>query len=540
MESVRVERVDHLGVIASVIKDLGLIAMINARLVPDAQAVLTPGEAVAGMILNGLGVATRPLSLTPQFGANQPLALLFREGLRADMFNRFTRGRILDEASAYGCDLLCQELALAVCAQEGLDLRFPHLDTTRFALSGDDVPDRDAHAIRLTHGDSKAHRPDLKQAGLALMVSQDGGGPLVSQSWEGHTSDTQSFQERAQAFRRALKTSPRPRYLRADATRSTEDNAANLQGFGCSTRLATPISVVSPVIEHALTGDPWPTCDETTRSQGVELCHDGMAQRGLVVYAHAALARAEATVNNATQRDDAPSEKQLFPLHAKRVSTPEAAQDARATVTKGWLYHQLESSTRIAHNRAAANGRPTPNTPLKDPQWQIQAHVRPAEEAIGHRKQRKACFVLGTTIDTIELSDTAILAAYKSQARVEGGFRLLKDPRFFVSSLFVKNPCRIQGLLMVMTLAWLVYSVAQRRLRQPLAHRQTTVPHHINHPTAAPTLRWVFQLLDGMHRVRVTIQGQLHALLEGRTDTQIKVLRLFGQGVCCLYQISTG
>jgi hypothetical protein len=57
MEPIRVERLDHLGVIASVIKDLGLIDMINARLMPDAQEVLTPGEAVAGMMLNGLGFA---------------------------------------------------------------------------------------------------------------------------------------------------------------------------------------------------------------------------------------------------------------------------------------------------------------------------------------------------------------------------------------------------------------------------------------------------------------------------------------------------
>ena len=57
MEQVRVERLDHLGVIASVIKDVGLIDMINRRLGPDAQERITPGEAVAGMILNGLGVA---------------------------------------------------------------------------------------------------------------------------------------------------------------------------------------------------------------------------------------------------------------------------------------------------------------------------------------------------------------------------------------------------------------------------------------------------------------------------------------------------
>jgi transposase len=63
---------------------------------------------------------------------------------------------------------------------------------------------------------------------------------------------------------------------------------------------------------------------------------------------------------------------------------------------------------------------------------------------------------------------------------------------------------------MVMTLALLVYSVAQRRLRQQLVHLHETVPNQINQPTVSPTLRWVFQLLDGIHRVRVTVQGQIH------------------------------
>ena len=124
MESLRVERLDHYGLIASVIKDLRLIEMIDARLVPDEQEVLTPGEAVAGMILNGLGFSNRPLSLTPQFFANTPLDLLFHAGIHADLFNRFKLGRTLDEVYAYGGDLLFSELALAVCAQEGIDQRF--------------------------------------------------------------------------------------------------------------------------------------------------------------------------------------------------------------------------------------------------------------------------------------------------------------------------------------------------------------------------------------------------------------------------------
>ena len=59
MEQVRVERLDHLGVIASVIKDLGLIAMIDTRLVPDAQEVITPGEAVAAERRHRVGARHR-------------------------------------------------------------------------------------------------------------------------------------------------------------------------------------------------------------------------------------------------------------------------------------------------------------------------------------------------------------------------------------------------------------------------------------------------------------------------------------------------
>src|SRR3954462_7017446 len=114
MESVSVERLDHLGIVASVIKDLGLIEMIDARLLVHDQEEITAGEAVAGMILNGLGFSDRPLTLTPQFFANKPVALLFREGVSAEHFNRFKLGRSLDKGFAYGCDTLFSEVALAV------------------------------------------------------------------------------------------------------------------------------------------------------------------------------------------------------------------------------------------------------------------------------------------------------------------------------------------------------------------------------------------------------------------------------------------
>jgi transposase len=538
MEALRVERLDHLGVIASVIKDLGLITMINARLVPDAQEVITPGEAIAGMILNGLGFANRPLALTPQVFAHKPLALLFREGICAEMFKRFKLGRTLDEAYAYGCDLLFQELALTVCAQEGIDLRFNHLDTTSFSLSGEYVPESEEQAITITHGYSRDHRPDLKQAVLELMVSQEGGVPFVSKSWDGNTSDIAVFQERAQALLAAFKNAPSPRYLIADSKLYHEDQASNLQQLGFITRMPNTLGAVAQVIAQALTWDTWHHLDDTTGYQCLELCHYGMAQRWLVVSSQAALERAEATVIKAKQREEEAIAKQLFHLQATRFTTPAVAHDALAALAKRWTYHQGASSHLIEHKRYASKGRPTPRTPLKAIEWPIQARVRPDQEAMESHKHVKACFVLGTNISASELCDADVIAAYKGQSCVEGGFRCLKDPLFFVSSLFVKKPSRIEGLLMVMTLALVVYSVAQRRMRQQLVCRNETVPNQINQPTTSPTLRWVFQLLEGIHRVRVTVQGQVHEFIEGLNDVQIHILRLFGEPVCCLYHIA--
>jgi hypothetical protein len=93
-------------------------------------------------------------------------------------------------------------------------------------------------------------------------------------------------------------------------------------------------------------------------------------------------------------------------------------------------------------------------------------------------------------------------------------------------------------LLYTTELSAAVGYTTQRRLRQQLARQNETVPNQINQPTVRPTLRWVFQLLEGIHRVRVTVQGQVYDLVEGLHEVKIKVLRLFGERVCRFYQIS--
>ena len=146
-----IERLDHLGIIAGVIKDLQIEELINKRLGIYPDESLSAGETVAGMIINGLGFTSKPLSLTPLFFEHCPLLLLFREGVNAEDFNRFKLGRVLDRCHGYGTELLFGEIALSVCRQEQVDTRFNSLDTTSFTLSGDYLAktEDDTVAIRL-------------------------------------------------------------------------------------------------------------------------------------------------------------------------------------------------------------------------------------------------------------------------------------------------------------------------------------------------------------------------------------------------------
>jgi transposase len=190
---------------------------------------------------------------------------LFHDGIDAEMCTRFKLGRTIEDAHAYGCTLWFEH--------EGLDLRCHHLDTTSFGLTGAYLPDRDEHALCIPHGYSQAPRPDLKPAVVALLVSQDGALPLVSKSWDGNTSAPRIFQARAEALISAFKSTPRPRYLVADAQLSCADNAVHLAKLGLIPRIPATRKVVAQVISQARQWDTWQPVDSSTRYPPLALGH---------------------------------------------------------------------------------------------------------------------------------------------------------------------------------------------------------------------------------------------------------------------------
>jgi len=535
-----VERIDHLGIIAGVILDLKIIERIDKRIAPDSREEITTGEAVAGMIINGLGFSDRPLSLTPQFFENKAMSKLLREGILATHFNRFKLGRALDDCYDYGCESLFAEISMKACEQEGIETRFNALDTTSFSLTGEYIPDSDEHAIEICHGYSKDHRPDLKQAILELICTHDGGVPVISKSWDGNTSDTKIFRKRAKMLMDSFKSGETPRYLVADAKLYDQETIKNYLGqTPFITRVPRTVALGKRATYRALQipFKNWATLDEKNRYVSFEINHYGLDQRWIIVWSKEAENRKTATIEKKCQKELEKLSKELEKLERQEYSCYEDAVKALNESGKKARFHRITKKQVEERKKYNHRGRPRPDCPFEiryQIKGQIEIDLTKKKRAI----EEASCFIIATTIPLEELTDAEIITAYKKQNdSVEKGFRFLKDPIMFTSSLFVKKPSRIMGLLMVMTLALLVYAIAQRRLREALKKARETLPNQIGKETNKPTLRWIFQMLGGIEKVQVTVEGIVHEVITGMTKIKRRILSYFGMTVQKIYDV---
>ncbi len=131
-----------------------------------------------------------------------------------------------------------------------------------------------------------------------------------------------------------------------------------------------------------------------------------------------------------------------------------------------------------------------------------------------------------------------MLKEYKDQQSVEGEFRFIKDPWFMVDSVFLKSPKRVEALMMVMTLCLLVYNFAQYKVRKSLRDHNDTLPNQLGKKIQNPTLRWLFQLMEGIGIVRMSIDQstiQRKNLVTNLTKIRQQILYHLGAAACSMY-----
>lgn len=191
-EDVQGQVLDHLGIVASVIDRLKLVEKIDSRLpvLKEKGAKVTMGQRVAAMILNGLGFTDDRLYLFPEFLKNKPIERLLGEGLEASDFNDDATGRCLDEITDYGTTPLFTEIAFEVGLAENLLDTSAHFDTTSLSVFGEYETEAESSSdeFKITHGHSKAHRPDLKQMILNLATTGSNF-PIWMEAHSGNASD---------------------------------------------------------------------------------------------------------------------------------------------------------------------------------------------------------------------------------------------------------------------------------------------------------------------------------------------------------------
>ena len=141
--------------------------------------VITSGQVVKGMILNGLGIISQPLYLFPKFFEDKPTEHLLGKEIKAEYLNDDKIGRVMDKLYEKGLSSIFLIIALSVVHNYHLLTNFSHLDSSSFSVHGkylinnlisskqdkeqEEEKSEEPVPITITKGYSRDHRPDLKQ-----------------------------------------------------------------------------------------------------------------------------------------------------------------------------------------------------------------------------------------------------------------------------------------------------------------------------------------------------------------------------------------
>jgi transposase len=232
----RTQILDPLGLVAGMLDALGLTEFIDKATQQDPEMrLVTAGHAVKAMGLNGLGFSNQPLYLVPRFFQPKPLSRRSAPGIQARHLTDDTRGRTLDTLSDSGVTALYSLIAATAAQRLGLAPTCTPLDSTSGHVDGryhsDEAPDE--QVVHLTRGSSRAHRPDLKQVMLELVVEHQAGIPVLMQPLSGHSSDGKALGQVVSDHMAQLRTPSNPADLVADSALSS---AANLHKLAETSR----------------------------------------------------------------------------------------------------------------------------------------------------------------------------------------------------------------------------------------------------------------------------------------------------------------
>jgi transposase len=535
----RSQILDHLGLVAGMFDELGIGDVIDKATQQNPERRdLTVGEAVKAMVLNGLGFVNQALYLVPRFFQNKPTSRLIAPRVVPEQLNDDALGRALDTLYDYGVTALYSLIAATAAKRLGLAPTFAHLDSTSFHVDGryNSEEEPKAEVIHITRGYSRDHRPDLNQVMLELIVEHQAGIPVLMQPLSGNSSDAHEFGQVVKDHIAQLQTTYGTTYLVADSALYTADNLQKLAETQIKwiTRVPATVSDAQAALAQA---DPQTMAPLTVgyRYHGLTSTYGGIAQRWVLVYSEHRHAQAQRTVDKQLRKQGQREVAAFQQLSRQAFACEADAQQALATFTQGLQATFLHAVAVRATPRYRTRGRASQGTQPAQIIYTIEGALASSIAVRAPLVDQQSCFILATNeLDETLLPPQELLAGYKGQAHAERGFRFLKDPQFFASSLYLKKPERIMALLMVMTVCLLVYAALEYRIRTVLKAHDATFPNQQGKPVQNPTARWVFHYFVGIHVL--LIPGQWCPLVVNLTEEHQLLLRLLGKPYERLYR----
>ena len=542
-EAMQILNIDHLGIVAGIIDEMKLVEEVDKIVGMKTKEILTPGQVMKAMILNGLGFLSAPLYLFEEFFVGKATEHLIGEGVLPEHLNDDRIGRELDKYYQIGTTKIFTTVAIKAADEFQVESKSIHLDGTSMSVEGEYKKDTEEieenkletesemKAIEIVHGYSRDKRPDLKQFIIDMIVTGDGDIPLYLKVDSGNVDDKSVFVERLKEFKKQWTFEG---INVADSALYTAENLVAMRELKWISRVPLSIKKAQNKILDIKETEWKKSQKKGYRIAAKESEYAGIKQRWIIIESELRKKSGIKQVDKQIKKQLEKAEVALRKLSKQEFACKPDAKTAIEKLSKSWKYHQIQEIEYIEKAEYKTAGRPNKLAEPNQIKYQITGKIETSESSIETEKMKAGRFILATNIlDKNELSDEQVLEEYKAQQSNERGFRFLKDPLFFTSSVFVKNPERVEAIAMIMGLCLLVYNLAQRKLRQELAKFDDGIRNQVKKITNKPTMRWVFQMFQAVHLVIINGQKQMSNLTEERE----KIVRYLGKSCSQYYLI---
>lgn len=547
-QEIEIQNIDHLGIVAGIIDSIGIVEIINELIGVEKDEKVNAGQVVKAMIINGLGFVSKPLYMFPEYFETIACEHLIGTGVKPEYLNDDKLGRVMDKLFIKGLDTIFFIIAVKAAQKFGVSLSTSHLDSSSMHVHGqyntslpevifenqkignnqelEEIAVKSPKEITITYGYSRDHRPDLKQFIIEMICSGDGDIPIFLKLASGNQADSSCFGQIAVEYHKQLEVNS---LIVADSALYTESNLKMMSDLQWLCRVPLSIkvakSLISTIPESEFIDSTIPGYKLVSKTEN----YAGIEQRWLVVQSQE---RRESDLRKLTQKITKAESKavlDLKKLSQERFACEADAIKALSKLSTQFKYHQINESKVTP---AKSNKKDS----LNEISYQISATVCQDESKINTELLSAGRFIIATNVlDSQELSDDSMLREYKAQQSCERGFGFLKDPLFFADSIFLKSPERIESMGMIMGLCLLVYTLAQRQIRNALKESKSTIKNQLGKATNSPTLRWIFQCFHCIHLI--TLNQEEH--ISNWNKDRDFILRLLPDDCLRYYQLAT-